>query len=182
MKFLAALTISCLVPILAFSQTDAPAAPTGFHWKTVEEVKFQFLHPDGWFFKSEINGNTFAFFSTKEEITPTSDFQTGLTVNVITKVKQDTDAYIEKFFKTYQSQNSLSYFDRVQFGPFRGIKYGTTKKFDDGSESTIANFIISNKSRGTIFMIIFEAPVSLWDKEWEIGKVIMANLGIDDGI
>ena len=45
-----------------------------------------FLRPTGWHFKKSKRGDTLGFFITKENITKTGQFTTGLTINVISDI------------------------------------------------------------------------------------------------
>jgi hypothetical protein len=68
--------------VSAVAAIELPPAPLGFTWQEVRELKAAFLRPNGWFFKSENNKGTLAYFIRKESIENGGEFQTGLTVNV----------------------------------------------------------------------------------------------------
>src|SRR5207253_2668928 len=73
--------------VALFAQTldaiELPNAPSGFTWQEVPELKAAFLKPNGWFFKQENSKGTLAYFITQEDLTKSSEFSTGLSLNVI---------------------------------------------------------------------------------------------------
>ncbi len=87
MKKLVMLTLFASLIVLSTSAIDLPAAPTGFTWQEIPELKAAFLKPSGWFFKREEEKGTLAYFITKEDIDKNGQFQTGLSVNVVSAQK-----------------------------------------------------------------------------------------------
>jgi len=41
---------------------------------------------------------------------------------------------------------------------------------------------VANTQTNTLYFFIFESPVADWDAAWKLGKQIMDNLALDDGI
>lgn len=81
MKKLAIITVVTLIA-RSLLAADLPAAPAGFTWQEIPELKAALLKPNGWFFKREKQKDTLAYFITKEDIDKNGQFQTGLSVNV----------------------------------------------------------------------------------------------------
>jgi hypothetical protein len=72
----------------ALSATDRPPLPAGFSWQEIPAIHAVFLKPDGWFFHEEVDNGTFAYFISKEDISRGGQLQTGLTINVMPRLKQ----------------------------------------------------------------------------------------------
>ena len=62
---------------------DLHEIPTGFTWKIIEKTQIGFPIPDNWYNKEEKQGNTYAYFATKENIDEVKVFSTGMTINII---------------------------------------------------------------------------------------------------
>jgi hypothetical protein len=46
----------------------------------------------------------------------------------------------------------------------------------------VHNLTVANPKTNTLYLFIFESPVSEWDNAWKLGKQIMDDLAIDDEI
>ena len=73
-QILFAVSVLLLAIASPLAPQDVPAAPSGFEWKHLEEIKAFFLIPNGWFFKSESNKGTMAYFITKQDISNGGDY------------------------------------------------------------------------------------------------------------
>jgi hypothetical protein len=155
--------------------TDLPKPPPGFTWQQISDLKAAILKPDGWHFKQEEQNGTLAYFITKESIDNGGDFDTGLTINVfrgsegpaVERGQALIDQIAAKMHVTAWSQT---------VGPFQ--EFGCDAK---DSESAMHYLTIANPKTNTLYLLIFESPVSEWDAAWKLGKQIFDHLAIDEG-
>jgi hypothetical protein len=164
---------------------DLPVAPRGFRWQEIPEIKGAFLVPQGWYFKTESRGKTFAFFITKEQIRSGGMFKTGLSVNVVrnlsTPVQEYAQAFMEELGRTYPEAVWESFTPSAD--PF--LAWSTT--IDDpgkaaGYPLTMYYLIIANPRTNTLYLMWFESPSSVWSQEWLQGERILENFALDDEI
>jgi len=166
--------------LLLFSQPlmaiDLPSPPAGFSWQQIPELKAAFLRPNGWFFKQEQQKGTFAYFITKESIEQGGDFNTGLTINVFRELKESAAEHGQALIEQIATKMHCVNWTQTA-GPFQ--EFGCEAK---DSESAMHYLIVANPKTNTLYLFIFESPVSDWNSAWKLGKQIMDNLAIDDDI
>jgi len=157
---------------------DLPAAPSGFQWQQIKEQKAAFLRPDGWFFLHEEKDGTSAYFITQEDIGKTGGFNTGLTVNVFRLKKDSPVARGKQLIDNMAAQHHAATLSR-DFGPFK--EFACDLENTDASGTTKMHALaVANPKTGTLYLILFESPVSEWKSAWAIGQLIMENLALDD--
>jgi hypothetical protein len=155
---------------------DLPPSPPNFAWQEIPELKAAFLRPTGWFFKREETKGTLAYFITKEDIGKGGEFQTGLTINVF---------HLKKDSAVERGRDMIAQIASKQHGKKWERDYGPFKEFGclyKDTDSVVHNLTVANPKTNTLYLFIFESPVSEWDNAWKLGKQIMDNLAIDDEI
>jgi hypothetical protein len=162
-----------LQPLFAI---DLPNPPAGFSWQQIPELKAAFLKPDGWFFTSEKQKGTLAYFITKEKFDQNGQFETGLTVNVFRELTGSAVSQGQATIANIASEKHGETWTQT-VGPFQ--EFGCSAK---DSEAVMRYLAIANPKTNTLYLFIFESPVSDWGAVWKIGKQIMDSLAIDDGI
>lgn len=155
---------------------DLPAPPSGFTWQQIPELKAAFLKPDGWFFKHEEQKGTLAYFITKEDISRGGDFSTGLTVNVFQGLREPAPQRGQELIEQIASKMQCEVHTRT-VGPFQ--ESGCDAK---DSVSVMHYLTVANTKTRTLYLFIFESPVADWNNAWTLGKQIMDNLALDDGV
>lgn len=157
---------------------DRPAAPAGFTWQEIPELKAAFLKPNGWFFKREKQKDTLAYFITKEDIDKNGQFQTGLSVNVF-RLKNDSAVDRAKgLIGQIAEKHHADAWTRT-IGSFQ--EFGCTIKDTDAMGTIIMNaWAVSNPKTNTLYYLTFESPESDWETAWRIGKQIMDTLALDE--
>lgn len=177
-----------ILQVFVFSAQDLsnlPKPPDGFKWNYLEEIKGKFLVPDNWFLNYEKKENTHAYFITKEDYKKEGIYKTGISINVITKLKKTNSFEYIKLFKDQIKKNAevTGESDLIKFGPFRQyiIRY---KSFSKELNKTIIihQILISNIKTNTMYFILFETPEDEWEINWKIGEKILDLFGIDDEI
>jgi hypothetical protein len=157
---------------------ELPKAPSGFTWQDIPELKAAFLKPEGWFFKQEVDKGTLAYFITKEDITKTGQFDTGLTVNVF-RLKQDSAVQRGKAMIDKMASDNHGKTWTQSVGAFQ--EFGCLIKQTDASGTIVMHALtVANPKTNTLYLFLFESPESGWDAAWKIGKPIMDTLAIDD--
>jgi hypothetical protein len=180
LKKIAMLAVFALLSAPILSAIDLPKPPPGFTWQDIPELKAAFLRPDGWFFKRESEKGTLAYFITKEDLTKTGEFNTGLTVNVF-HLKVDSEVergkgmigdMASKFHGKQWAQTA---------GPFQ--EFGCEMNETDASGTYAMHALtVANPKTNTLYLFMFESPAASGDEAWKLGKQIMDTLAIDDGV
>ncbi len=160
---------------------EVPSPPEGYTWKHVDEIKAAFLLPTGWHYLKEEKGNTLAIFLSKEKINEGSIFDTGVSINVFREnpsAPRQLKEIIEGLAQKNGSTVSETYID-----PFIRLntQYESVRN-TDGVKIRIVDIALVNVKTKTSYLIIFESPVSLWEKNWSIGKIIVDTLAIETDI
>ena len=171
-----------LIFVAPASAMNLPAAPSGFAWREVPEIKAAFLVPNGWQFRRHTQGGTLALFVTPEGFDKDGRFSTGLTVNVMRNAKPGTAAeYADAFIARLAANKRTAEVWARQFGPFKGYgcRYKTTT---DRDTSMVHTLMVANPKTGTLYLFVFEAPTANWNTAWAKGEKIMEFLAVDDEI
>ena len=166
--------------VRALSAADRPPLPPGFSWQELPAIHAIFLKPDGWFFHQEMDNGTLAYFISKEDISKSGEFQTGLTINVFPKLRQGSAidrgrALVDNLVAKHPGSN---HWDR-RIGPFQ--EYGCNVTDTDQSGTTVTStYVLANPKTNTLYLLIFESPQSTWDTYAQIEKQVMSTMSLDD--
>lgn len=164
---------------------NLPTPPKGYKWAKCPEIKGAFLRPHGWHFKKSKQGSTLGFFITKENISKNGQFMTGLTVNVIPDIpkKQSMSPYeyARVYRETTRKSEKITQEWNKDMGPFRSVGFVFDKK-DKAGDFRVHNLLIANDNTGTLYLVMFEAPISEWNKAWKIAEPMLQYLLIDDTV
>jgi hypothetical protein len=161
-------------------RVSQPAAPVGYEWEQCVGMKAEFLKPEEWFFKEESSssGNPACFIS-KERITSTQGFETGLSINAIQNVSDATatapSVYMEAYMdKIAESFDDVEPYDRLNeaSGTFMGLASTMSKQ-----DITVYYLLYYNTKSDTLYVISFESPNKTWKESWKIGTVLLEKLG-----
>jgi len=164
----------------ALYAADVTDAPVGYSWKHVDDIKAAFLLPDAWSYHKEYNGTTVAVFLSKQNIAENGKFDTGVSINVIRanpSAPRQLKEIIEMRANKFGSKISMA-----QMEPFVRLNTQYDSVRDDGVNIRIVHIVLVNVYTKTSYMIIFETPASLWDKNWKIGEVVVNNLALETNI
>lgn len=178
MRKLGILILAC-VAISVFAQpAELPAAPSGFEWRRVPEVKAAFLMPKSWHFKREKDNSTYAYFATREDIDRTGQFAVGLTVNVTPHLEnRDASAYVRQFIAEFPKGKKLRKAWDASIGSFVG---GGCIVEDDVAVMSV--LMVANPKTNTLYFFMFEAPTAEWESQWKTGEAMLRTIYLDDEI
>lgn len=123
----------------------------------------------------EKEGATIGYFVTREN-TDSGSFLVGLTANIIPKLKSyDAVAYMNAFMQKLPEGKTI----RERWDVSRGPLVGKGLLFED-DQAVMHELALANPKTNTLYLFMFEAPLSEWDDAWQLGKKIMDTLVIDD--
>jgi hypothetical protein len=171
-----------LAPLLAaltleVRAEDPPEIPTNFEWYTFEEGDTACPHPRGWFVKTEVHGDTSAMFFSKENIDEEGEFKTGLSLNIVRRIKaksgQTPSEYARSVFDALVSRHPDA--ERVENPAQHGMP-GLGLKYVDSSRPTtivVYNFLLADDENDVLRLFILESPQADWAQTWELGKTIL---------
>jgi thiol-disulfide isomerase/thioredoxin len=155
-----------------------PAAPAGFAWKAVEQVRVFFMMPDGWHYKEEAKGATIAFFASSEKPGQNGEFDTGLSVNIVRKNPGNMSELAQKTIEKLSAANEVLGKSQHQSGVFEQylcvVRNGQRIEY---------NMLMVNVKTNTLITVTFEAPMEKWNEVWQQqGQTILSRLIFDEGI
>jgi hypothetical protein len=155
-----------------------PEPPIGFHWERAPEIKGAFLVPHNWFFKAEKHQDTLGYFVTRENIDKTGESLVGLTVNVMPHLKsRDAVEAAKALMAGFTDGKKVLDFEEAKM---RSLVGGSCLAQDE--TTTTHTLALANPKTNTVYLILFEAPTSQWEKEWPAGEEILGAMLLDDDV
>lgn len=188
MKFIKIILLFILLITQAnASKQNENSAPEGFKWSQSGPKETNFLMPNNWFLKIENTESAYGIIISKEEIKNNKNFSTGLTVNVISNISKKSNLKATEYSKKF----IVNFLELIK--QYNGKLYKKPKVYQNGdftiyqivSKDDIAvmyHMLLANNKKDILYIILFEAPRQEWNKNWEIGKIIIDNMIIDDEI
>ena len=170
-------------PPATVSTSGRPAAPEGFSWKEIPDIKASFLMPEGWHYTEAVKGNTFGFYMTRENFLDGGTFDTGLTVNVIrgdgsTDPVDGARRFVERMLERNEELESWE----IGSGGFKGFGCRTRTPAEAENGSRIMHTLaMGNASTGTVYLMWFESREETWPDAWKIGEKVLDQFVLDEG-
>ncbi len=161
---------------------NLPAAPAGFSWKRIEEVRATFLMPKGWYFKSEASGGTLAYYFTTEKLKKGAPFETGLTINVFKNLKdKDGVAYAQAFVLEVAKKHEALNKWQLDAGALHGFGVVTRQVGKPQEQAHLVSYLaIGNAQTNTLYLLWFESPEPRWEADWKMGEKMLSQFSLDD--
>lgn len=183
MRPLFVLVLALLLALPCFAQVPAAAvgaeAPVGFSWQADEATHVELLKPDGWFVRSETQGDTSAIFITREEIRPPEPFQTGLSLNVVHGVRQKTGVASSTYARTLLEQIATKHERLLEFAnDDNGFANAGLRVATASPAKVIHYYAVSDDRRDLLFLFVFESPKEDWEAAWSIGEPMLKQIRI----
>lgn len=167
---------------------ETPEAPAGYSWIQVKEIKAAFLVPITWHFSSKQVGDHSTFFIREEQDGDSVSAQKGLTIVVRREGgKKGAGGFVPSEFaatmmKEIQNNNELEKYHEGKQGPFYTFRFQYVREVEKKGLFREYNLFIANDTTGTLYTIVFSAPLDEWYLAWQIGSVILQNMIIDDEV
>jgi hypothetical protein len=172
----------------ASANQDLPKPPIGFNWVSILDNKSALLKPEGWHFRKDHSQGVDAYFISKEKVEGGSEFNTGLSLNVIYNVKKTTNVsptqYAAAMVLGLEKKYGVNIIDSgvKKSEPFMTL-FCRFKDHQPGLEDVIIHyFFIANDETETLWMFFYEAPEREWDAAWKTGTVLLKHLLIESEI
>lgn len=179
--FLAAVALSIVPVAEPVEAAELPAAPVGFSWIEIHDIRGAFLLPTGWHFRKR---GDFQYFLTREPMEPGKSFETGLTVSVVRKVSESTGweapAYSEAIASAPSDGEELLDSWQNSFGtlPLFGARL---RRAREGLEPVIfQRLVLGNGATDTMYILLFESPESSWQEMWKLGDTMLNQFLLGD--
>jgi hypothetical protein len=177
---------------------ELPPPPSGFTWHPFPPARMTVLRPEGWYVHHVDNKN-FTGCVSKECIQTQGSFRTGLTLNVIPRVKER----LKKLNPDYHPDELISGILELLYPNLFSDPRFQVLCLDQGVQRTPGSrlfrfryrqvsslrpdipwrgaiicqkFIIEFDQSGDVYHFTFEGPESAWADEWKIGKQMLTNL------
>lgn len=153
-----------------------PAAPDGYKWFGSTDGTGSFLEPDGWFVLEESSGNTDALFITRENIETEGGYLVGLSVNRInhfsrTRSTEPSDYAVSLAHELASSGELLM--QRVETNTAGDMNIVRVKQAVNGNNIITHYIILGLDSADQVYIIMFEAPESLWAEQEATGEQML---------
>jgi hypothetical protein len=191
MRGLLLLIIGLLLSPASWGQkydVDLGPVPAGFHWQALPEIKGAMLLPEGWYFKASGEKGSVTYFLTQEEIGESGEFQTGVSLHVVRKVKAKTTraapAYAEVLMMRAgygRGQQQLEKSAAVE-GRFHKHTVRFRESLPEGEVRLVYQLTLANAKTDTLYLLTFESPEKDWPAAWLLGDVMVKELVLDSGI
>ena len=163
---------------------ELPPPPAGYSWEECEEIKGAILVPKGWHFRKVRREEGIAYFVTKEPFEPPETYEIGIGFNTIWDLPGKKGVapsdFIREFLAHYLVKRKVESSWEGPPGPLftRGLIFSeqepTPRKF--------YNLLVGNDKTGTVYLVTFEAPADVWDKEWAVVETVLEILAFDDEV
>jgi hypothetical protein len=182
---LALLLVALLTPGPLAAQTTLPAAPKGYSWQPCTEISADLLRPDKWFFKHELSKGMHCYFITKESIENGGNFQTGLSLNVITDLTHRARAvpseYARRYIKAAAARMTEEKRWEEESGELKTLHLLAVEK--DAKDPLRMHFtLVANDKTGTLHLFWYESPARLWETNGPLGETILKNLRVNPAL
>ena len=161
------------------------APPPGFTWQPLPESKAAALLPTGWYYKADDQKSGAAYYLTQEEIGESSEFQTGLSLQVVRKAKAQTKRPAPEYAELLMMRTG---FGRGQQQLEKNASTeGSWRKWTvryrdappDAEPRVVYQLALANAKTDTLYLLTFESPEKEWAEAWKLGEVMVRELVLD---
>jgi len=161
-------------------------APAGFEWQRLDEVRGTVLRPVVWHFNHRAEADQLDYFLSREPAGPDGDFDTGLTISVVTDVRERTGMSLAEYAQRFISEASGDL--EIVDGPWDSasppyVTHGALMRATDSGKGEFNAHIaaMANQETGTVYLMTFEGPAESWDTIWPMGELMLDKLALDSG-
>lgn len=181
MHFLKTLPLLLIAVILSACQShnaNTPYDQLTFNYRELEGTGCRLLAPDEWFFAKESKGNAYTFYSTKENLAKTGQFETGFSMIALRHIAPGEGQpanYIYNLYKASREDFDHEHTWKNPHGPFAGLGFIYVDE-DESGKSRVFNQLTANKNTGSVYIMVFEAPVDEWAQAWPVGQQMIQRV------
>lgn len=172
--FLVPLLVALTVSVRA---EDPPEIPADFEWYTFAEGDIACPRPRGWFVKTELHGDTVAMFFSKENIDKEGEFKTGLSVNIVRRIKARMGRSPSRYARALLDLLNQRYPDaeRIENASQDGMPGIGLVYVDDARQPAIVvyNFLLADDENDVLRAYVLESPQADWEQTWALGKIML---------
>ncbi|WKZ30632.1 MAG: hypothetical protein QY314_02555 [Candidatus Dojkabacteria bacterium] len=163
-------------PILRPTETP----PSGFTWYSCPTISVWSLRPAGWYTYEEAKDGVFSCYITREQITATQQYQTGLSINVYTNVLskygQKASLHAKTVADNFENLGTVTGRTPVTDPDFSGYSLFISSNVG----GTVVNqyiAVLGNDDANKLYLIAFESRENTWDTQWATyGKVMIPEI------
>ena len=173
--------VTWLAAVMAQAAEALPAAPEGFSWVRLREIRADLLQPAGWKLSRERKGTS----ETYRLSAPGRGRTNGpaMDINWVPDVPKQAGMAPSQYAAGVADAAAKNHklVERADGKP--GAISRTTFRFEDsgpGREGwTVSYQLIANDRTGSLYIMAFEAPTREWTNAWKTGAVLMERVRLD---
>lgn len=165
----------------ALAAEPLPAAPAGFTWSRLAEIRADLLVPTGWKLSRQKKGDseTYHLAGPKAGAGAGAAFDINWVPEVTKKTAMSPSKYAAGLVSAASDSHKLLDKKSSSTGVFAtaSFRYADSGKGRDGM--MVSYEFLANDRTGSLYIVAFEAPAATWADAWAIGKVLFENLRLD---
>jgi len=177
-------TLTLVVLVVAFGNSSAEPfpPPDALEWHEFEEVHVKIRAPKGWSHQSKSNGDTQAFFVSRDALVEGGEFQSGVSLNVVSFPEDAPQGAL-----SYATSFAVSYPKKFGPGAECGVKEGAPltlfwcqADLEEGGHTTTAlHHLAANSETGKLYIFMFESLRQDWQQSWSTITTMLKSIDID---
>ena len=160
-------------------------APAGFGWQALPDIKAAMPLPEGWYYKAEGQKGATTYFLTRDEIGESGEYRTGMSLNVVRKVKSKTGRQAPDYAELLMMRTGFSPGQKQleKASSVDGVFYRRTVRYRDAPPEAEARVVyqmaLANAKTDTLYLLTFESPEKDWPAAWKMGEAMIKELVLD---
>lgn len=169
---------------LAFAAEPPPAAPAGFSWLRLAEIRADLLKPSGWTLTHQRKGDseTYRLSGPKTGGVPGPTLEINWVPDVPRKAAMSPSKYAAALADTAAENHSILERSQDTQASFATRSF----RFQDsgpGRDGLMVRYqLFSNDQTGSLYITAFEAPAKDWTNAWKTGRVLLGKIRLDPGL
>ena len=169
---------------ISYSAEPLPAAPAGFSWSRLKEIRADILKPAGWTLSRQRKGDSETYRLTGapggESGGPALDI--NWVADIPGKAKMKPSAYAAGLVSAAADAHKLLDKSSGSQGPFTTASF----RFQDsgpGRDGIMVRYqFFANDRTGSLYIMAFEAPANKWANSWKTGQLLVDRVRLDPGL
>lgn len=177
-------TVFLIALSLAFAAEPPPAAPAGFSWLRLAEIRADLLKPAGWSLTRQRKGDseTYRLKGPKTGGVAGPSLEINWVPDVPRKAAMSPSKYAAALTDTAAGNHSI-----LERSSERLASFATTSfRFQDsgpGRDGLMVRYqLFANDQTGSLYITAFEAPTKDWTNAWKTGRVLLEMIRLDPAL